>query len=361
MGAGPSLSRAPPRPWPPTDATACEFLTTCSHLPVRLALVNQLFHTACCLALLVGCSTDAQTATSDTPATSSTSTGTTTSTTTATTESTSTISSVTCDSRVTRDIPYDSRDGVEPELLSLDVYPVLGQCDAPVAIWIHGGGWSIGDKGNLAQQRAEFYNSRGWLLVAINYRLTTADANPPVSFPDHNNDAAAALRWVDQNIAQHGGDPSTVMLAGHSAGAGIAASLVADPSYLAAHDLAPAWLTCTVLLDTAGYDVAAAAQGAGAEIYVAAFGSDPAGWVAASPITHVGEGPLPARALIVTRGQPARQAEAQAFTDALIAAGVDAELVDANPLTHAEVNNQIGVDGTEMTALMTTELTRCET
>jgi len=257
-------------------------------------------------------------------------------------------------------VPYRSIDGVDPNLLSLDIYPVAGVCDAPVVVWIHGGGWRSGDKGNLARQRADFYNSHGWLLVAVNYRLTTDAADPPVEYPDHNNDAASALGWIDLNIAIHGGDPTRVMLTGHSAGGSIAASLVADPSYLVANDLDPGWLNCAVLLDTAGYDISIAAQASGSsDIYQAAFGTDPAVWIAASPIRHVGEGPLPAHVLVVTRGQATRVAEARAFTDALANSGVDATLVNVNPLTHGEVNDQIGVDGGVMTPLLVQALDRC--
>ena len=224
---------------------------------------------------------------------------------------------------------------------------------------MHGGGWSIGDKANNAADRAQFYNAQGWMVVAVNYRLTTAGADPPVQFPDYNNDVAAAVAWVFANAADYGGDPSNVFLVGHSAGAGIVASIAADPQLLAEYDLTPTQLDCVVLLDTAAYDVAKAVQGTNPALYLNAFGDDPAVWAAASPITHVGEGPLPGRMLIVTRGGPARINDAQIFADQLNDAEVDVQLVDASPLSHSDVNILIGSNDDIMTPLLIRELARC--
>ncbi len=266
----------------------------------------------------------------------------------------------TCDTSVAKDLAYATRDGVDAKLLSLDIYPVPGRCDAPVAVWVHGGGWQIGDKKNDAAQRAAFYNDAGWVLVAVNYRLSTEDADPPVRYPDHNVDVAAALGWVHTNVADHGGDPERTLLVGHSAGAGIVAAVVANPEYLAAHDLVPDWLDCAVLLDTAGYEVATDSGDTDSEIYRNAFGADPKVWQDASPISHVGDGALPERVLVVTRGQADRRTEAQAFADLLLANQVDAELFDASPLSHEDVNKLIGdPDDTVMTPQITTELDRC--
>ena len=259
------------------------------------------------------------------------------------------------------DIHYQSPDGVDANVVALDVYPVVGRCDAPVAVWVHGGGWRQGDKQNLAEERAAFYNAQGWLMVAVNYRLTTPGADPAVQYPDHNHDVAAALGWVHGEIAAHGGDPERVLLIGHSAGASIVASIVADPLYLALQGLSPSWISCAVLLDTAAYDIANAAGSGQNQLYLDAFGSDPSVWEAASPMHHVGEGPLPTRVLIVTRGSAPRISEATTFGELLTAEGVDAVTFDASPLSHEDVNEQIGRIGSIMTRLMVDELGRCAT
>jgi len=137
----------------------------------------------------------------------------------------------------------------------------------------------------------------------------------------------------------------------------LAAALTAEPSFLAGHDLDPAWLDCVVLLDSEGYEVSTMA--AANELYRNAFGDDPAVWVDASPSEHVGEGPLPAEILIVTRGRAERVARAQSFADQLTAAGADARVVDVSPLSHADVNNFIGAGDNVMSALMIEELATC--
>jgi len=268
----------------------------------------------------------------------------------------STQSGEACAATVARDLAYGSIQGVDPNLLSLDVSPVAGTC-GPVAVWVHGGGWRRGDKTNDEASREAFYNAQGWVLVSVNYRLSTDSADPAVLYPDHNNDVAAALAWVDTHIVTYGGDPSRVALIGHSAGAGIAAALTADPSYLAGHDLNPAWLDCVVLLDSEGYEVSSMAMAS--ELYRNAFGDDPAVWAGASPSEHVGEGPLPDDILIVTRGSVQRIAKARSFADQLTTAGADARVVDANPLSHAEINKLIGAGDNVMSALVIDELADC--
>jgi acetyl esterase/lipase len=120
------------------------------------------------------------------------------------------------------------------------------------------------------------------------------------------------------------------------------------------------WLDCVVLLDGAGYDVAKATQAdRSAGLYLRAFGDDPAVWADASPANHVGEGPLPSRVLVVVQGGEGRVATVRSFADQLATAGADAELANVSPLTHLEVNEQIGVPESVMTSLMTAELSRC--
>jgi arylformamidase len=273
----------------------------------------------------------------------------------------STSRAASCSGQPVRDIPYAAIEAVDPARLSLDVSPVSGSCAAPVVVWVHGGGWRIGDKSLGAETRARFYNEQGWLLVSVNYRLAVPDVVPPVGYPDFNVDVAAALSWVHDEIAAYGGDPERVVLVGHSAGAGIAAAEISDPRYLAPHGLAPDWIDCVVLLDTEGYDIAAMAGRSGqlGAIYRNAFGEDPAVWADASPSGHVGEGPLPAHILVLTRGASGRRAAATAFGERLRFAGADVTIADVNPLTHADVNRLIGTGDTTMTPLITQTLERC--
>lgn len=100
---------------------------------------------------------------------------------------------------------------------------------APVILYIHGGAWTFGDKREQGRPMLHEFVSRGWVVVAINYRLA-----PGFPWPAQIEDVTRALGWIKKNIATYGGDPDRIVVAGGSAG-GHLASLLA----LSAHD--PAW------------------------------------------------------------------------------------------------------------------------
>ncbi len=113
----------------------------------------------------------------------------------------------------------------------LDVYRPVDRevAGAPVLIQVHGGGWTLGSKDEqgipLMQRMAE----RGWVCVAINYRLAPRDA-----FPAQIIDVKKAIAWVKEHIEEYGGDPSYVVISGGSAGghlAALAALTPNDPEY----------------------------------------------------------------------------------------------------------------------------------
>ncbi len=239
-----------------------------------------------------------------------------------------------------RDVAYASVDVHQ----RLDVYPTSHGCPAPVVVWVHGGGWQRGDKRNQMDDKVRLWNDAGYTVVSVNYRLTDPAAAAPVRFPTHDEDVAAAVAWVHDHIADHGGDPSRIALLGHSAGAQIAATVATDPTYLGAHGLGLDALRCAGALDTEGYDVAAMAS-TGNAIYHAAFGDDPATWAAASPIEHVTAASGIPSFFVVERGTPRRRRAADAFVTRLRDAGVAVTVVDAGSLTHAEVNAAVGRSG----------------
>ena len=177
--------------------------------------------------------------------------------------------------RPVTDLAYEDLPGVDPALLSLDVYPPAHGCPAPVVIWVHGGGWRIGDKRNQMADKVRLLNDAGYAVVSVDYRLTDPASPEPVRYPTHNEDVAAAVAWVHDHIAGYGGDPTRLALLGHSAGAQIVASVATDERYLGEHGLGLDALRCAAPLDTEGYDVAGPA-GAGIDIYRDVFGDDPA-------------------------------------------------------------------------------------
>jgi acetyl esterase/lipase len=134
--------------------------------------------------------------------------------------------------RVTRAIPLRSRavlcrkdidywgDGAKAHRLDVYSSRLAPPEGAPVMVYIHGGGWVIGDKREQGKPMMFELVARGWVCVTVNYRLS-----PKATWPDHVVDAKRALAWVKEHIAEYGGDPVFVAVSGGSAGGHICAHL----------------------------------------------------------------------------------------------------------------------------------------
>ena len=94
-------------------------------------------------------------------------------------------------------------------------------------VWFHGGGLTSGERSIPMPLR-----NKGVAVVAVNYRLS-----PEFKSPAFLEDAAAAVAWTFQNIANYGGSPERVFVSGHSAGAYLAAMVGLDKRWLGAHDI----------------------------------------------------------------------------------------------------------------------------
>lgn len=92
----------------------------------------------------------------------------------------------------------------------------------PVIVFFYGGSWNSGLRDGYGFA-ARALAARGFVVVVPDYRLV-----PQVRWPAFVEDGAAALRWVQANIAGHGGDPARMAVMGHSAGAHIALLLALD-------------------------------------------------------------------------------------------------------------------------------------
>ncbi|WP_408587527.1 alpha/beta hydrolase [Novosphingobium sp.] len=104
---------------------------------------------------------------------------------------------------------------------------------APVLLFVHGGGFRVGDKGGADWQNAavgRMAAEAGLLGAVMNYRLV-----PDAGWPSGGEDVLAAFDWLVENAAQHGGDPARIVLVGTSAGAvHIAGALKLRPDLAAA-------------------------------------------------------------------------------------------------------------------------------
>lgn len=113
----------------------------------------------------------------------------------------------------------------------LDVYPAATSEPAPVIVFFYGGGWEDGERGDYFFVRSALA-SRGFTTLIPDYRVY-----PEVRFPGFVEDAAAAMRWTVDHIAEFGGDRRRLIVMGHSAGAHIAAMLAFDRKWFASVNL----------------------------------------------------------------------------------------------------------------------------
>jgi acetyl esterase/lipase len=101
----------------------------------------------------------------------------------------------------------------------LDVYAPRNAAGLPVVIFWYGGTWVMGSKSDYRFVGTTLAQ-RGFVAVLPDYRLY-----PQVTFPLFDEDGAKALAWVQQHVADYGGNPHCIVLMGHSAGAHTAAFL----------------------------------------------------------------------------------------------------------------------------------------
>ncbi len=113
----------------------------------------------------------------------------------------------------------------------LDVYKPRHAAKAPVVVFFYGGSWQGGAR-DLYPFLGASLAAQGILTVVPDYSIF-----PPARFPTFVEDAARAVRFARANAAPWGGDPSRLVLMGHSAGAYIAAMLSFDPQWLGQVDL----------------------------------------------------------------------------------------------------------------------------
>ncbi len=298
------------------------------------------------------------------------------------------------------DVEYKQIPGVNTSLLSLDIYVpnmtagfvkfsekigfnqslaedkkllsnVVGNESLPVLVWVHGGGWTIGDKSNSLDDKIDLFMGAGWILVSVNYRLSPEDIpldenefDPDrIMYPIHNQDVASSIAWVVENIEQYGGSSEDISLMGHSAGAAIVAAIGTNESFLEDLGLELGVLKSVVCLDTAGFNVTHQIVNTSFLVellYKNAFGLDPKVWCDASPINHVeAEKNIPSF-FVVTRGSDDRLAVNENFVLALNEGGVETVLVYAMQYSHAQVNEAIGKPGEQIITPFLVEFLGCK-
>jgi len=165
------------------------------------------------------------------------------------------------------DIPYREAGDYDPSLNTLDIYfnPFAG-CNPKrtIVVFIHGGSWSAGDKAcfpePLEQSMPAWFVHRGYVFVAINFRLAGSPRSPVARVSDMASDIAKAIKWLTVNGRRFGGRASGFVLIGHSSGAHLAALVATHQRFLQAHRLSAGHLRGVVAIDIPHFDVPLALQ-----------------------------------------------------------------------------------------------------
>lgn len=260
-------------------------------------------------------------------------------------------------------VQYKYTNGVDANLLSLDIYH-YGQLTTarPVVIYVHGGGFAMGDKANNMTNKQNLFSSLDYILVSVNYRLSpqiySTDPNR-IMYPTHNNDVADAIQWVYDSIQYYGGDKAKIALLGHSAGAHLVALTGCSNQFLPTRNIRLNTIKGVACIDTEGYDVVARCNENNL-IYLNAFGQTNTFWVEASPINNLSVGTLYPKFFIAKRGTTTRIGYSNAFIAKLQSVGVSVSEITANQYDHEGINDAIGASGeTTITTPLKTFFSQC--
>lgn len=135
---------------------------------------------------------------------------------------------------------FNWNDGVQGEdCLRLNVWtPALDSRKRPVMVWLHGGGYSAGSGQELpSYDGTSLAFAEDVVVVSINHRLNVLGFLDLSAYGEKYAksanagllDIVASLKWVRDNIAAFGGDPSNVTIFGQSGGGGKVTTLLATP------------------------------------------------------------------------------------------------------------------------------------
>ncbi len=250
------------------------------------------------------------------------------------------VASATPDQGPGRVQPIELGYGANP-LQRIDLWRPAGD-KAPLVVFVHGGGWSSGDKEDEAgSAKPRFLLDRGFAFASVNYRLV-----PEATVQDQVQDVADAIGRFVRDAAKLRVDPRRIYLMGHSSGGHVVALLGTDPSFLRRAGVDISTLAGVILLDGAALapDEERLRTGRGP------FGS-PEMARRLAPINHAAA--PNARSFLLLNAQSADlRRQADTLTHALRKAGTPATTHIIVGADHNSLNEQVGEANAAATAII---------
>lgn len=230
---------------------------------------------------------------------------------------------------VRRDVVYTKIGARE---LHLDLYlPKSGSGSFPAVVYVHGGGWSGGNKSAFSRQAAHMA-AKGFVGACVEYRLS-GEAQYPAAL----DDVKAAIRWMRANAATYRVRPDRIGAAGGSAGGHLVALAGVTGSGDEAVQAVAAFNPAVDFLDF-GKRAAANAQNSVSKFLGKSFAEDPKLWESASPLARVHKKAPPFLFLHGTADPTVPYKQSTDMQAALKKAGVKAELFSAPEAVHGFFN-----------------------
>ncbi len=249
---------------------------------------------------------------------------------------------------IARDIPYAA--SADPRQ-RVDIHAPTGAKSLPVVFWIHGGGWQTGDRSEI-QLKPQAFVDKGFVFVSTGYRLL-----PDVDMVTIFRDIAKSVRWVHDHVGEYGGDPTRMLVMGHSAGAQLAALICTDDRYLKAEGLSLGMIKGCVPVDGDTFDLPAIIETAETRLRVHGmpmpkfghrlkFGDDPALHRDYSAVSHVAAGKgIPPFLILHVADHPDTTAQAVRLETVLKGAGIPTRRLAAKDTNHGKLNENLGLPG----------------
>jgi arylformamidase len=240
------------------------------------------------------------------------------------------------------DIPYTENKSLRTN--QLDIYMPKKGSKSAVVIWVHGGNWNSGDKRDV-DVIPEYFTSKGYIFVALNYRLA-----PGVTYRDQASDIAHAIVWSYNNVIHYSGDKNKIILVGVGTGAQLATTVMLNDDYLQAKQGSRAMVRGVASLEGMGFyipDVLSAEGNKFREGCFAAIGSAPHAWEDASPVVQIRSGNgIPPFLLAYAAGKPVLETDARVMADKLTDHEVKARI--AAYTSRSSITRDLGKEGDKL-------------